>query len=102
MREALGGGEVRLFDEAAACMHSLDASEYRASLYVAVTDVRSAGLDAERHQPPLLGSGKAAHHGAMKLPRLGNDMIGTLHQHQRVGIVRQQPERSCCNGGGGG
>ena len=93
LQEALGGGEVRLLDEAIDHMHAFDALQDVTALDVAVAGVRPGWLDAEGHQAAVLRRGKAPHDGAMEGLGVGDDVIGGLDEHQCVGIARQQPNR---------
>ena len=94
--EALGGLAVRLLDEAIDAEHAVTAGQRLAALDVAVAGVGAGRLDAERDQPAFLRGGQAAHDGAMEVGGRGDDVVGRLDQHQRVGVARQQPQ-----GGGG-
>ncbi len=87
-----GGVAVGLLDEAVDAEHAF-VTERLTTLDIAVAGVGTDRLDAERDQPAFLRGGHAAHHGAMEIGGRGDDVVGRLDQHQRIGVARQQPQR---------
>ena len=83
--------QVGLLDETADAVAAL--GQFLAAGDVAIPDFRPIGVDAERHQPILVGQHRGPSHRVAECNLILDQVIGGKNQHGRLRVIGQQVQR---------